>query len=726
MKLTDLKIFVNNKDKIPFVNGHYIKWSDSGNWLTYEQAQKNAKSQGLGISIVLGKISDTYTLAGIDYDTIRDVDKKLLDENVKNDINNFKCKHLSISGYGVHVLCLIKNDFKLTNGNRTHIKSNLNIIRYDEKGIKKEPEIEFYNGARTFAIPNNIDLSKFDLVDETNLFSNLYYKYLGNKKRYTTSNNNKEKNDESRKDFKIVADMVKKGYSKEQIQKEFITSDYALSKDDKHKDKLFKRDDYLERTIDNAVDIINEESNDNNSKLNDILKLLDKNILFIDERKVPHIIVDYVNVKIESKMFEEIVEGLCFDNKINIGNQTITKLQKYLCNKARKKGYEVELSVRFGGNDEEIYYQLSEEKLVKIDGKKYEVIDNDSPMFRWHKNMLKQTLPQRSNANHLKDIFEFINIDKEQKLIFMVYLISLFIPNIPKPILVLSAERGSGKTTATKLIKSLVDPSLLETTKLPYNEVDLSQVLDHSALINFDNISNISHKQSDILCRAYSGEAIMTRQLYSNDDEFILKYKRAIIINGIDCPINKSDLMDRTIIIDLKRIVPTARRTESSIYKQWEEKKPQLLHNIFEVISKSIQIHSNTKLDELQRFADWQEWGYAIAEAIQTNLGTKFLQDISKVVARQNEEVIDNNVYIQVVMQFMSDKGVWKGTTKELCDSLKLLESTYDTRTFSTPSVLSKRLKEQKSIFESQGLMINTGIVGTNNKRYIEIVNTKY
>lgn len=56
----------------------------------------------------------------------------------------------------------------------------------------------------------------------------------------------------------------------------------------------------------------------------------------------------------------------------------------------------------------------------------------------------------------------------------------------------------------------------------------------------------------------------------------------------------------------------------------------------------------------------------------------------------------------------MSDEGVCKGTTKELCDSLKLLESTYDTRTFSTPSVLS------------------TGIVGTNNKRYIEIVNTKY
>ena len=38
------------------------------------------------------------------------------------------------------------------------------------------------------------------------------------------------------------------------------------------------------------------------------------------EGKKCGLIVDYVNVKIESKMFEEIVEGLCFDNKINIAN----------------------------------------------------------------------------------------------------------------------------------------------------------------------------------------------------------------------------------------------------------------------------------------------------------------------------------------------------------------------------------------------------------------------
>ena len=102
--------------------------------------------------------------------------------------------------------------------------------------------------------------------------------------------------------------------------------------------------------------------------------------------------------------------------------------------------------------------------------------------------------------------------------------------------LILSAEKGAGKTTATKLIKDLVDPSVLDTSSLSNDEKTLLILLDHSAVVNFDNLQTLTTRQSDILCRAYSGDAIMSRQLYSNDDEFIMQYKRAIILNGIDCP----------------------------------------------------------------------------------------------------------------------------------------------------------------------------------------------
>ena len=58
MKLIELKRFINHKNKVPFVDGHFIKWSDESNWITYDEAVKNAKEQNLGVSIVLGKIND--------------------------------------------------------------------------------------------------------------------------------------------------------------------------------------------------------------------------------------------------------------------------------------------------------------------------------------------------------------------------------------------------------------------------------------------------------------------------------------------------------------------------------------------------------------------------------------------------------------------------------------------------------------------------------------------
>ena len=182
---------------------------------------------------------------------------------------------------------------------------------------------------------------------------------------------NKSSNDESRKDFKIIAKMIKKGYSKEEIQKLFLTSDYALDKDDDHKKKLFERDDYLDRTIDNAVDKINEEENNSNAKMNNVLNLIKDKTLFIDEKSIAYVIIDYKNVPIYSSEFEEYIENLCYDNNINLSNITLSKVQKYLSFQARKNNNKIELNIRFAGNDNEIYYQLNEKEVVKINSKGY-------------------------------------------------------------------------------------------------------------------------------------------------------------------------------------------------------------------------------------------------------------------------------------------------------------------------------------------------------------------
>ena len=81
MRLIDFKRYVNQRNKIPVG-----KWNDEANWMNYNMALANAKRNNCGISIVLGKINDEYTLAGIDIDTIRDKLSGKIDTNIEEDI----------------------------------------------------------------------------------------------------------------------------------------------------------------------------------------------------------------------------------------------------------------------------------------------------------------------------------------------------------------------------------------------------------------------------------------------------------------------------------------------------------------------------------------------------------------------------------------------------------------------------------------------------------------
>ena len=50
--------------------------------------------------------------------------------------------------------------------------------------------------------------------------------------------------------------------------------------------------------------------------------------------------------------------------------------------------------------------------------------------------------------------------------------------------------------------------------------------------------------------------------LFTNDDETILNLKRCVALNGTSVVVTRPDLLDRTIIIDLKRIPKMSVRTK--------------------------------------------------------------------------------------------------------------------------------------------------------------------
>lgn len=713
MKLNDLgKRFINHKDKIP-----QVKWSDSRNYLTYEEAFKNAKAKNLGIMVVLGPIDNDYTLAGIDFDSIQDIRKGIIDFNIKKDIEPFKHIHNSLSGYGLHILCLIKNDFKLDKGNKTNIKSKLNISCLDEEGKPKIPGIEFYIGKRLFALPLDLNANLDNIVESTENYKNLYNKYFENKKKYNSQNKISIKDKSpSGLDYSILTKAYEKGYSKEEMKSQYLESDFANNLDPKHKEKVFGRIDYLDRTIDNVIKDSNENQDDNKNVIDDIkekqdyskndiiLDLIKDKELFVDERDTAYIVVNYKNIRIESKEFERYITFECIKNKIGISKNIILNAQFYISNKAIEESNRYNLNVRFAGDENTIYYQLSNKEVVKITPNAYEIIENDYPRFRWFKSMQEQVAPQVSDIT-FEELLKHFNLEEEQKLLFKVYIVSLFIPDIPKPIFILNAERGAGKTTTTKFIKRLVDPSVLETISFPTKQEELPQILDHNAVICFDNIDRLQFWQSDALCRAYSGDSMSKRTAFTVDEDYIYQFKRAIILNGINCPATREDLLDRSILINLKR--PNEFKTERVICNEWNALKPRLLHLIFDTISKALPIYHTTNEEDLElgRTADWCKWGYCIAETMEKGLGNTFLKDYNKNISNQNSQVIENNVLVEVIIELMRDKREYEKLANELFIELKMMACNYGSDYFpKSSSWLTRDLNRFSNVLESQNI----------------------
>ena len=133
-----------------------------------------------------------------------------------------------------------------------------------------------------------------------------------------------------------------------------------------------------------------------------------------------------------------------------------------------------------------------------------------------------------------------LNVKPGKRLILKCYIISLFIPDISKAVLMVHGEQGSAKSMLQELIKMLVDPDIVKTFSFPKDLAELVQQLSHNALVYYDNLSRIPGWISDLLCRATTGSGFSKRSLYTNDEDLVYSLMRAIGFNGINLAADES------------------------------------------------------------------------------------------------------------------------------------------------------------------------------------------
>ena len=144
----------------------------------------------------------------------------------------------------------------------------------------------------------------------------------------------------------------------------------------------------------------------------------------------------------------------------------------------------------------------------------------------------------------------------------------------PYPVLVLSGEQGSAKSTFAAILRALLDPNAAPLRALPREDHDLFIAANNGHVLAFDNVSGLPAWISDTLCRLATGGGFAARQLYTDQDEVLFDACRPVILNGIEDIVSRPDLADRALFLTLEPIAEEKRRSEAELWLGVRDRAP--------------------------------------------------------------------------------------------------------------------------------------------------------
>ncbi len=374
--------------------------------------------------------------------------------------------------------------------------------------------------------------------------------------------------------------------------------------------------------------------------------------------------------KLNSKTFKRLANQWII-NELGrpVSAQTISDAIKNVEALQESKATKRSLSVRVATNEGSLYYDLGDFQSVKIDKGKWN-IQQSPPIFYRFPHQLPQVEPdENATIDDIFKLFELINVTNEQhQILILTYLIYSFIPNLPYPILILFGSQGSGKSTAQRVLKSIIDPSAVDLLTFKGFD-DLYTTLLHHHFLPIDNLSTISPALADEFCRISTGGGITKRQLYTDNELVFYTYKRPLSLSGINLVSSQPDLLDRALIINLERI--HERLTEAELQKRLNELKPKILASIFSILAIIWNSLKNPPYG-LLRMADFSSYGYNIAEVLGLG-GYNFLKAYNSNRQNATKEIIENEPLATLILEWLERHQHFQGTPAGFLDELRNL-----------------------------------------------------
>ncbi len=399
--------------------------------------------------------------------------------------------------------------------------------------------------------------------------------------------------------------------------------------------------------------------------------------LFHDERETAHAAIGTDDarriVSIKSDVFTKFLCGRFYAQTGKGANgEAVATARNVLASKAIFDGPRHVLQNRFAWHEGALWIDLADAKhrAARVTAEGW-TLETPPIIFRSFKR--QAPLPEPRDGGDLRKLLNFVNVASDgDRVLLLTWTALAVLGHIPRPILDIHGSQGGGKSTAAKMVRRLTDPSAAGTNHLSNRDEELALTFETNAVPYFDNLTHLSSRQAELLCQAVTGGGFSKRELFTDSDEILYDFKRAIILTGINVPTVAPDLLDRFLMIQLERVSREKRATESKLWLAFDEAAPALFGGLLSVVSSAMLRHPRIVNEawQLERMADWCLWGLALAESIGTT-PTQFKDAYQRNVDRQLEEVLEADPVARAVRELVQRERGFSDTASALFDKLK-------------------------------------------------------
>jgi hypothetical protein len=227
--------------------------------------------------------------------------------------------------------------------------------------------------------------------------------------------------------------------------------------------------------------------------------------------------------------------------------------------------------------------------------------------------------PEVDNHGILLDLLTSLNYEigpggmtpDQQRKLMIVWTFALAFPDLlpDKPIMLLDGLKGSGKTTAIKLIQHALvgKPKIMAISK--DQERDFGVLLLRSPIAILDNMDTYIDWIQDKICQYATEGTFPKRKLFSDDEEILIRPMSFVAITSRDPrSFRREDVVDRLLITRLKRY--EGFKAAQKLAARIEENRPKLLGEYIYHVGRIVDALREGALDE-DRIEKWRMASFA-------------------------------------------------------------------------------------------------------------------